>query len=321
MHLARLAQVEPERKPLTRRARSPTPSSIARAKPSSPTRDPHAGAAERSGPALDPRVEPLLQERHLRRRSSTPRGVAVVARRSERRKAASSRRPAATSSDADRQRRAGRSCARSTARPGEDLRAAAAAAARHDRVRLDPDRRLHAAHPRRPDRWRSADAVWPALVALAIAVFGAMAPRAGAAPADSRDPQRPDPARQGRVRREARPAAGRRVRRARHVLQHRQRAALGRSIAEGRSPTSSRRSSTSRTRSPSSARKATCCSRMPPMRARAAGHRSRPVARQADAAPTTPFAGWPKRRSSAASRAGPIPASFGGGGAASRASG
>ena len=33
---------------------------------------------------------------------------------------------------------------------GENLRAAAAAAARHHRVRLDPDRRVDAAHPQRP---------------------------------------------------------------------------------------------------------------------------------------------------------------------------
>ena len=42
---------------------------------------------------------------------------------------------------------------------------------------------------------RSATRSWPALVALGVAVFGAMAARAAAAAADSRHPQRPDPAR------------------------------------------------------------------------------------------------------------------------------
>ena len=57
---------------------------------------------------------------------------------------------------------------------------------------------------------------------------------AAAAAADSRDPQRPDAAGTRRVRRPPRPRSGRRVRRAGHLFQRRQRPVVGRPIADGR---------------------------------------------------------------------------------------
>ena len=88
--------------------------------------------------------------------------------------------------------------------PGAEPRAAPAAAARQQRVRVDPDRRLDAADPERPHRRRCSRPIVTALLALGVAVFGAMAARAGAAAADSRDPERPDAPRPRRVRRAAR---------------------------------------------------------------------------------------------------------------------
>src|SRR5262249_55282494 len=60
------------------------------------------------------------------------------------------------------------------------------------------------------------------------------------APADPRHPERIDPIGPRRVRRAARARSGRRVRGAREFLQHRERSAVGRSLADGRAGGESR---------------------------------------------------------------------------------
>ena len=111
-----------------------------------------------------------------------------------------------------------------------DARSAAADDARRRGLRLDPRRRVDGADaagaervagPGAADRGRGAD----------HRGGGRGHPGAAAAAADSRHPQRVDPAGAGGVRRHPRPAPGRRVRRAGHVLQPRQPAAVRRSHA------------------------------------------------------------------------------------------
>ena len=144
MHLARLAQRQPRREPGARRAAGERDLPSRARRSSADGADPLPGAARRSRPALDPRVEPLLEERHLRgdRRRRTGSRSRTPIRRSK----GSRCRPAATSTQL--LARSPLSQLRAIySRPGAEPRVPPAAAARRHRVRLDPHRRLDAADP------------------------------------------------------------------------------------------------------------------------------------------------------------------------------
>ncbi len=247
------------REPRARRSCSPTRSSTARARSSPAARIPYA--ALRTDPGLRAILESSIygesvtdavDPRHAgddRRVERSDAGRAAAARR-----APIWRRWSNDASPLEQLRR-------DLLAGGPDARGAAADAPWRRGVRLDPHRRLDAADAAGAERVAAAGARHGGDRARRCRARRGVS-RAAPAAADSRHPQRPDAPRQGRVRRHARPAAGRRVRRAGHVLQHRQPAALGRSNAARRTEgaTCSRRSSTSRMPSRCSTRRASCSS-------------------------------------------------------------
>ena len=97
LHLARLAQRQPRREPRARRAAGQRDLSSRAQQVVVDGVDPLRGAARRSRAAVDSRVEPLLEERHVRgdrrrrrrrgraRRSGARRAAAAAGRRSRRR--------------------------------------------------------------------------------------------------------------------------------------------------------------------------------------------------------------------------------------------
>ena len=187
------------------------------------------GAARRPGPPVHSRIEPLFQECHLRRDRRRQRAGC-------RRRGSRARRWGAAGER--RSRRARRAiCAVPVAghlsRTGAEPRVQADAAARRHRFRIDPHRRLDVADPPGSGRLARPGGRNGRRRARAR---GRRRDAPGAAPAEthSRHSQRshtPGPRRGGRAPRSRR---GRRVRRAWHLLQHRQRAAVGRPIAHGR---------------------------------------------------------------------------------------
>ena len=290
MHLARLAQVslDESRARAELLAERHLPSRARGRRATAPIRT--QALRERSRPAVDPRVEPLLEERHVcrdRRRARHGRR----ARRSGARRAAAA--GAAATSTRCSSRSALSQLLRDLHRTGTQPRVPAAAAARRHRVRLDPHRRLDAAHPAATSTRRCGRPSSTGARRAGRRGLRRDAARAAAAAADSRHPQRPDAARPRRVRRPARPEPGRRVRRARHVLQHGQRAAVGRSIADGRSggqPRVGRRAPRGRRRH-RQPEAASCCSPIPAMRALLPEAAPGDVARAIWSAPDHPLRG------------------------------
>ena len=221
----------------TRAARAPscwpTRSSSARARSSPSGADPYAGAARRSGPALDPRVQPLRRRTSRSRRSSTRTGMAVVARRSDARRAAAAgrRRPrallarpplVAAARDLlaarDATSSSGSRCCSATREFGSIRIGVSTLLIRRGSERVAAP----GARRRRSSRWRVA--VFGAMLLAQLLLRPIHVIRSGLT-------------RLGKgefgVRLDLEP--GRRVRRARHVLQHGQRAAVGRPLADGRS--------------------------------------------------------------------------------------
>ena len=214
------------------------------------------------GPAVDPRVQRLLEERDVR---------------GDRRRAAASRSSHADPSlEGQTLPPAAISASCSTRSPLAQLRAIYSSQGQNlefrqplllgdTRDRIDPHRRLDAADPPGPRTVARPGARRPRCSRSALSVLGRDAAGAAAAAADSRHPQRADAARQGRVRR---PAGSRRSRTssASSAPSSTPSASSCRRTDRrwpARSRTWSRRSSSSRTRSRSSTRAASCCSRTP----------------------------------------------------------
>ena len=187
--------------------------------------------------------------------------------------------------------------------PGPEPGASRAAAARRPRDRVDPHRRLDAADPPESERLARAGGRDRADRPRSVGAGRDGAGAAAAAP-DSRDPQRVDAARQGRVRRPAEPHTST-TSSASSAPPSTRSANSCRRIARrwpGRSRTSSRRSSGSRTPSRSSTRAARCCSRTP--RSARSCRRRRPARRSTRCCPPIiRCGGCSSRRWSAGSRA------------------
>ena len=310
MHLARLAQVSLEES----RARAELLANAifhrAREVGRRRRRSAATGAARRSRPAVDPRIEPLLEERHVRRDRRRRQDVAVAhadpRSKGEPLPAGGDLARAAVARPPLSQLRG------DLLRAGTEPRVQAAAAARRHRVRIDPHRRLDAARSGRIWTRRSARRSSPPASALAVAVVGAMllaqlllrpihVIRSGLT-------------RLGRgefgVRLDLESA--RRVRRARHVLQHGQRAAVGRPIADGRpggQPRVGRRAPRGRGRDRQPARRA-AVRQSRDARAAAGGGARRRRSSDLVGARSSASRRCPSRRSSSRGSRGPVSATF-----------